>query len=89
MIKFYCDNPKCLKEIIEKQEVVNIQYADKKVLSKEGQFINTYVEVKKILSDFYQQEGKEVDAIYLTGGTSGLPGLREYFAEVFIFLRKF
>jgi len=40
------------------------------------------IEVKKILSDFYQQEGKEVDKIYLTGGTSGLPGLREYFAEV-------
>lgn len=40
------------------------------------------IEVKKVLSDFYQQEGKEADAIYLTGGTSGLPGLREYFAEV-------
>ncbi len=40
------------------------------------------IEVKKVLSDFYQQEGKEVDAIYLTGGTSGLPGLKEYFAEV-------
>ena len=40
------------------------------------------IEVKKLLSDFYLQEGKEVDAIYLTGGTSGLPGLKEYFAEV-------
>ena len=40
------------------------------------------IEVKNVLSDFYQQEGKEVDAIYLTGGTSGLPGLKEYFAEV-------
>lgn len=40
------------------------------------------LEVKKLLSDFYLQEGKEVDAIYLTGGTSGLPGLREYFSEV-------
>jgi type IV pilus assembly protein PilM len=40
------------------------------------------IEVKKILSDFYQQEGREVDAIYLTGGTSGLPGLKDYFAEV-------
>ena len=39
-------------------------------------------EVKKILSDFYQQEGKEMEAIYLTGGTSSLPGLKEYFAEV-------
>ena len=33
------------------------------------------------LSGFYQQEGKEVDLIYLTGGTSNLPGLREYFEE--------
>jgi len=40
------------------------------------------IEVKKILSDYYQQEGRAVDAIYLTGGTSGLPGLKEYFAEV-------
>jgi len=41
------------------------------------------VEVRNVLSDFYQQTGKEVDAIYLTGGTSNLPGLKEYFSEVF------
>jgi type IV pilus assembly protein PilM len=40
------------------------------------------LEVKKVLSDFYQQEGRDVDTIYLTGGTSNLPGLKEYFAEV-------
>jgi len=40
------------------------------------------LEVRKVLADFYQQEGREIDAIYLTGGTSGLPGLREYFQEV-------
>ena len=40
------------------------------------------MEVRKMLSDFYQQEGKEVEVIYLTGGTAGLPGLKEYFAEV-------
>ncbi len=40
------------------------------------------VEVKKILSDYYIQEGKEVEVIYLTGGTSALPGLKEYFTEV-------
>ena len=40
------------------------------------------VEVKKILSDFYLQEEKEADEIYLTGGTSALPGLKEYFAEI-------
>lgn len=39
------------------------------------------LEIKKLLSDFYLQEGKEVETIYLTGGTSALPGLREYFAE--------
>jgi type IV pilus assembly protein PilM len=40
------------------------------------------IEVRKVLADFYQQEGRDVDVVYLTGGTSGLPGLREYFAEV-------
>ena len=40
------------------------------------------IEIKKVLADFYMQEGKEVDAVYLTGGTSNLPGLREYFEEV-------
>ncbi len=40
------------------------------------------IEVKKVLANFYTQENKEVDAIYLTGGTSGLPGLKEYFSEV-------
>ena len=40
------------------------------------------IEVKKVLSNFYQREGKEVDLIYLTGGTSNLPGLREYFSDV-------
>ncbi|MDP3882553.1 MAG: type IV pilus assembly protein PilM [Candidatus Staskawiczbacteria bacterium] len=39
------------------------------------------IEVKKILLDFQQQEGKEADVIYLTGGTAVLPGLREYFEE--------
>ena len=27
------------------------------------------------------QEGRDADTIYLTGGTSKLPGLKEYFAE--------
>jgi Tfp pilus assembly PilM family ATPase len=43
------------------------------------------LEVKKILSDYYIQAEKDVDEIYLTGGTSKLPGLKEYFSEV---LRK-
>lgn len=41
------------------------------------------IEVKKILADFYQEEEKDVDLIYLTGGTAALPGLKEYFSEVF------
>lgn len=40
------------------------------------------MEVKKILGSFYQEEGKEVDFIYLTGGTASLPGLVDYFSEV-------
>ena len=39
-------------------------------------------EVKKVLSDFYIQTNKDVDVIYLTGGTSALPGLKEYFSEI-------
>lgn len=40
------------------------------------------LEAKRILSDFYQQEERDIDMVYLTGGTSQLPGLREYFEEV-------
>ena len=40
------------------------------------------IEMKKVLSDFAAQMGKEADVIYLTGGTSLLPGLKEYIAEV-------
>jgi len=40
------------------------------------------LEVRKIISDFYSQEGKDTEEIYLTGGTSALPGLKEYFTEV-------
>ncbi|MBU2539787.1 type IV pilus assembly protein PilM [Patescibacteria group bacterium] len=39
-------------------------------------------EIKKISSEFYQVEGKEIEEIYLTGGTANLPGLRDYCAEV-------
>lgn len=39
-------------------------------------------EIKKVFSEFGRQEGKEIDKVYLTGGTCNLPGLREYFAEV-------
>lgn len=40
------------------------------------------IEIKKIADEFSQTEGKEVEEIYLTGGTAGLPGLKEYFNEV-------
>ncbi len=40
------------------------------------------LEVRKIISDFFQQEGEDIDEIHLTGGTSALPGLKEYFAEI-------
>ena len=43
------------------------------------------LEIKRVLADFALQEGKEVDIIYLTGGTSAMPGLRDYFQEA---LRK-
>lgn len=39
-------------------------------------------EIKKICSEFSQVEEKEIEEIYLTGGTANLPGLKEYFAEV-------
>lgn len=40
------------------------------------------VEIRKISDEFSQTEGKEIEEIYLTGGTANLPGLKEYFSEV-------
>lgn len=40
------------------------------------------LEAKRVISDFFQQENKDVDMIYLTGGTANLPGLKEYCEEV-------
>ena len=40
------------------------------------------IEVKKVIYDFYLKTGKDVEEIYLTGGTAALPGLKEYFTEV-------
>ena len=39
------------------------------------------IEIKGICAEFLQSEQKQVEEIYLTGGTANLPGLREYFAE--------
>ena len=40
------------------------------------------IEVKKVMSDFHLEHGKEVDIVYLTGGTSAMPGLVQYMSEV-------
>ena len=40
------------------------------------------IEVKKVLADFSLEHRKEVDIIFLTGGTSAMPGLVEYMSEV-------
>lgn len=39
------------------------------------------LEIKNICAEFYQQQQREVQEIYLAGGTANLPGLKEYFAE--------
>ena len=39
------------------------------------------IEVKNISADFFQKEKKQIEEIYLTGGPSNIPGLKEYFAE--------
>lgn len=41
------------------------------------------LKIKKISSDFYQEDNKDIEEIYLTGGTANLPGLKEYFEEIF------
>ena len=38
-------------------------------------------EIKSISGEFSQSEQKEVQEIYLTGGTANLPGLKEYLTE--------
>lgn len=70
---------------VEAEEVKNRQGM---LASKEGISKTLYllvgpllIEIKKILAEFQQQEGKSVDSIYLTGGTAALPGLREYLQE--------
>jgi len=40
------------------------------------------IEVKKLWSKFYLEVGKDIDVVYLSGGTANLSGLKEYFAEV-------
>lgn len=37
--------------------------------------------VKSISAEFFQSDQKEVEEVYLTGGTANLPGLKNYFEE--------
>lgn len=37
-------------------------------------------EIKKVFRTFYREEGKEVDKVFLAGGTCLMPGMEEYFA---------
>ncbi|KKP32968.1 MAG: hypothetical protein A2312_02395 [Candidatus Staskawiczbacteria bacterium RIFOXYB2_FULL_32_9] len=39
------------------------------------------LEIKNISNEFFLREQKQVEEIYLTGGTANLPGLKEYFQE--------
>lgn len=38
-------------------------------------------EIKNTCSEFMQTDSKQVEEIYLTGGTANMPGLKEYFQE--------
>lgn len=74
---------------LERSEAEEIKNKEGLVSSKEGISKTLYLlidpllmEVKKMMSEFYQEEQKEIDAIYLTGGTSAMPGLKEYFTDV-------
>ncbi len=39
------------------------------------------IEIKSVSAEFFQSDKKQIEGVYLTGGTANLPGLREYFAE--------
>ncbi len=39
------------------------------------------IEIKSISAEFFQSDKKQIEEIYLTGGTANLPGLKEYFTE--------
>ena len=39
------------------------------------------IEIKSVCAEFLSSEQKEIEQIYLTGGTANLPGLKEYFTE--------
>jgi len=39
------------------------------------------VEIKNVLRNFYLEEGKEVEAFFLSGGQVLAPGLKEYFSD--------
>jgi type IV pilus assembly protein PilM len=72
------------REIKEKQGIISGQVQAngkpveiKKILMPLVDFI--LGEVKKVLRNFYQEEGKKVDKMILSGGFSLMPGLKDYF----------
>jgi len=40
-------------------------------------------ELKNISAEFLQSEQKQIQEVYLTGGSANVPGLKEYFSKVF------
>lgn len=73
------EQSKIKKGIIESVQG-NGTYDTKKILSLSLDSIAE--EMKKVLRNFYQEKGKEAERIIISGGTSGMPGLKEYFADV-------
>jgi type IV pilus assembly protein PilM len=73
-------------------EKIKKQYGLRSDMGEDGQAVRGILlplaeaiakEVKGVLDNFYQQEKKEVKKIIIAGGTSLLPGLKEYFKEFF------
>jgi len=58
----------------------NGSHESKKILSFSLDLIAE--EMKKVLRNFYQEQGKEAVRIVLTGGTAMMPGLKEYFSKI-------
>jgi len=55
---------------------------DKNVVDSISALIDPLIsEIKIVMDNFIQKEGKSIQGIYLTGGTAHMPGLKEYFKE--------
>ncbi len=40
-------------------------------------------EISRVVENFYEREGKEIEVFIVSGGSASLPGLKEYFAQHF------